>query len=598
MADNSLENLLEKQTAEIEKLKTRITIIEEQLASGLAATYTATALEDTASPPENSEPAAPAGDDFWTWLGKASLLPRIASVSFTLVIALLLRTLTNSEIIARHTGSVIGVAYAIGLIFLGWRLIAGKNRIGPVFPMSGGILMFIIILETHARFAAISSPVAYSILLATMAAMVAIGHNYEFPLLASVGIIGASCCTFILDFQTPNFLVQACFLLIANLAAFLVANKPDRKELTRWTMLFTTGVFWTHWLIVLYNTFDKKLAVPTLANPNWFVPLIAAYTLAFFLMTVHRGFRLKQLTILDTLIPTVTGLTFYMMTQTVLIPWLHIETTVGAGGIIWAAILFTTAFFATRKTPVDAVSANTFTVASVAVFLAAAPTITQNLLIAISLWSIGALLLLKLSWHSKIGGIRLSSYLLQIIACATGVLSGAFAIQHADISPFTLTVTTAMMLLSGFHYYMSRKKFLVAGNGFFGIIDKKDYSAIAMLIASLTYGFYMLQQVAMLIITPDPADFNNIITGLRSIFINGGAFLLILMGIKNKNKDLLGTALAVFIVGAAKVFGYDLFEISGVPLVLSVFSFGAAAALGSLALSRWQKQSPATETSS
>ena len=220
----------------------------------------------------------------------------------------------------------------------------------------------------------------------------------------------------------------------------------------------------------------------------------------------------------------------------------------------------------------------------------AAPAITPNLLITIPLWSLGALLLLKLSWHSKVGGIRLTSYLLQIVACATGVFSGVFSIEQAGNAVFTSTVATVLMALGGFHYYMSRQNIFITDNGFYGKIDKKDYSAVALLIASLISGFYMLQHLATFALSPAAAEFPSIITGLRSIFINGGAFLLIMMGIRNKNKDLLGTALAVFIIGAIKVFGYDLFEITGVPLVLSVFSFGAAAALGSVAFSRLQKQ--------
>ena len=599
MANNYLENLLEMQAAEIEKLKNRIMHIEERMAPALdSIPLIGETIKSAPLTEDHKTMVKSESDDFWTWLGKASLLPRIASLSFTLLIALLLRTITNNEIIARQTGSFVGLTYAIALIFFGWRLIAGKNRIGPVFPMCGGILMFFIVLETHARFAAISSPVAYSMLLATMAAMVAIGHKHDFPLLASVGIISASICTFLLDFQSPNFPVQACFLLIANLAAYFITNKPGRKELTRWAMLLTTGIFWTHWLIVLNNTFDKNLDLPLLAGPNWFAPMIITFSLTFFAMTVHRGFHLKQLTILDTLIPTITGLTLYLMAQTVLTVWLHIETTVGAAGMIWAAILFATAFWATKKSPVNRISANIFTVASVAVFLAAAPAITQNLLIAIPLWSLGALLLLKLSWHSKIGGIRLTSYLLQVIACASGVLSGSFAIIQTESIAFTTAVTAVLMLISGFHYYMSRQNILITNDGFYGKTDKNDYSAVALLIASLISGFYMLQHLATFALIPSTADFTSVITGLRSIFINGGAFLLIILGIRNKNKDLLGTALVVFIIGAIKVFGYDLFEITGVPLLLSVFSFGAAAALGSVALSRLQKQTPTTKSCS
>ena len=66
-------------------------------------------------------------------------------------------------------------------------------------------------------------------------------------------------------------------------------------------------------------------------------------------------------------------------------------------------------------------------------------------------------------------------------------------------------------------------------------------------------------------------------------------FLIIMMifGLLKKNREILYTAIAVVVIGACKAIGYDLFKIHGIPLVLSVFSFGAAAAVGSMVLSRW-----------
>jgi hypothetical protein len=49
-------------------------------------------------------------------------------------------------------------------------------------------------------------------------------------------------------------------------------------------------------------------------------------------------------------------------------------------------------------------------------------------------------------------------------------------------------------------------------------------------------------------------------------------------------------AILVTLIGAIKVFLYDLIGIHGLPLVFSVFSFGMAAAVESLALGKWQKQ--------
>jgi hypothetical protein len=46
----------------------------------------------------------------------------------------------------------------------------------------------------------------------------------------------------------------------------------------------------------------------------------------------------------------------------------------------------------------------------------------------------------------------------------------------------------------------------------------------------------------------------------------------------------------VILLGAGKVFLFDLFKMKGVPVMLGVLSFGLAAAVGSWVLGNWQRQ--------
>ena len=48
--------------------------------------------------------------------------------------------------------------------------------------------------------------------------------------------------------------------------------------------------------------------------------------------------------------------------------------------------------------------------------------------------------------------------------------------------------------------------------------------------------------------------------------------------LKGRNKELIIVAGIVALIGASKVFIFDMFGIKGVPLVLSVFSTGVVAA--------------------
>ena len=85
------------------------------------------------------------------------------------------------------------------------------------------------------------------------------------------------------------------------------------------------------------------------------------------------------------------------------------------------------------------------------------------------------------------------------------------------------------------------------------------------------------------------ADPANTIKGGRSIIINLAATSLLVMGGRRHDPELVWIAVFLAIVGCMKVFLVDLFGASGIPLVLSVLSFGVVAMVGSIVMGRWHK---------
>ncbi|HEX7573184.1 MAG TPA: hypothetical protein VF514_08820, partial [Bacteroidota bacterium] len=77
----------------------------------------------------------------------------------------------------------------------------------------------------------------------------------------------------------------------------------------------------------------------------------------------------------------------------------------------------------------------------------------------------------------------------------------------------------------------------------------------------------------------------------QSIIINLAALGLGLYAFLTRNREIRNVAILVIAVGAVKSVS-DLLGTKGVPLVLSVFSFGLAAATQSITLSRWPRPSP------
>jgi hypothetical protein len=90
----------------------------------------------------------------------------------------------------------------------------------------------------------------------------------------------------------------------------------------------------------------------------------------------------------------------------------------------------------------------------------------------------------------------------------------------------------------------------------------------------------------------------------QSLIINLAAAVLLMLSLRQRSKELRNVGVLVTAVAAAKVV-LDVVALKGVTLLVSIFSFGVAAAVASVVLGRWGKVatpsaavSPADETDS
>jgi hypothetical protein len=128
----------------------------------------------------------------------------------------------------------------------------------------------------------------------------------------------------------------------------------------------------------------------------------------------------------------------------------------------------------------------------------------------------------------------------------------------------------------------------------FGRFDRTDRSAILLLLAGLVCSFYMIKVGLYHALGTLPADSQkDAFRCAQSVIINSAAIGLILFAYLRQNREIRNVAILVTVVGGIKVFLYDLLGTHGLPLVFSVFSFGLAAAIESLALGKWTRQQPA-----
>ncbi len=573
-----LTNQLSKQNARLAALENALAGIEaDGHAMGAVSAGPDQVPEDQAILPVTS-----------SWAGSGSFLARLAAICFILVIALVLRTLTDSGIIGAKAGSMIGTGYAALLIAIGWKLLRAGSGLGPIFPVCGALLMFSLILETHARFAAYTTVTAYTILFFTLLPLAIMGRRYQRSLFPAVGLIGAACTAFALDFPVPFFPQLAFFLLAINVVAYLQVT--GRARWVQAVLYAMTITFWYLWALKLHAPMVKGIETTPEVALSWYLPMTLATVFILMGFSVYRSYQHGDaLSLFDIALPTINVLWLYPACSLVVIPLVGDDTLLGYGGLALAIVHFLVAGAIFRFSRHGGPGICAYVFAGATLMVMATLAAVENILPALPLWGAVAVILSFASRACEIGGIRLTSYLLQVVATILGIGYGVLLPGTPDPMLATLAAG-ALAVMSAFQYTWSRQHPLACSVGFFKKVDPMDHTAILLLLTALVDGFLMLQLVAydLLASSADPV---NALLGAQSVFINLGAMGLMIYGLMKRQREILYTSIGIVVLGAFKALGYDLFKAHGVPLVLSVFSFGAVAAVGSVVFSRWSQVS-------
>jgi hypothetical protein len=191
-------------------------------------------------------------------------------------------------------------------------------------------------------------------------------------------------------------------------------------------------------------------------------------------------------------------------------------------------------------------------------------------------------------WGS--GAVRVTSYLLQV--CAVVTLAHYFLAHGLPASPLAGTVPSAALAAAALvHYRWCRRHVPPARSPFFETYDTEDLSGAVTLLAALTGAFFLLRVIAWWIILPAGPGGPEVFRCTQSIIINLAALGLGLYAFHTRNREIRNVAILVIAAGAVAS-ASDLLGAKGVPLVLSIFSFGLAATTQSITLSRWHRVPP------
>ncbi len=144
------------------------------------------------------------------------------------------------------------------------------------------------------------------------------------------------------------------------------------------------------------------------------------------------------------------------------------------------------------------------------------------------------------------------------------------------------------------HYRWCRRRNPPGESAFFQRIDKGDFSAIVILLAALLNGFFTLRLIVNRVLSAllAPAVLGNALSCSQSVIINLSAVALMVYAQAQRSREVRNVAILVTLIGAGNVFLYDLIRSHGLPLVISVLSFGLATAVESVILGRWPSPSP------
>lgn len=589
MADDALETKVEQLaaqvqalTATVEKLSARMDPAQAKAPPSLAA--------GAPSPWEEpaSDEAGEVTEELLSWAGRAALLPRLSTLCFLLVAALILRTITDNGIINTLLGSALGMGYATILMLAGWRSYSKESPLAPVFAACGAILMAVIVVETHTRFQSLPLVPAYLTLMATAIAMAVISYRFSVFVPISAGTLGMCLAGAAIDYPNPFFPYLAMILWTANVLGFFAA-RLQRCSWLRWIVLAVSVMMLFLWAVKLGLPLARHEQAPAALALPWFLPVLALFLLTYLALALAGIIRsgAERVARFDYLLPTINVIWAYSAAYYVISVSEGSRALLGWTGLCSAIIhLWLGVWLAGRKAA-EGSGANACIFAGATLLALALPAATGGLLLSLPVLAVAAVFLAIMSRVWDNGGVRITTYILQLYACGALTL----ILRNSSTAADFLTVIPAGLLaiISLFHYQWCRKSPPPAHSAFFARFDKLDRSAALLLLAALLSGFFALRSCIYQFLLILPGDIANSFRCAQTVLINSAAMGLMSFAFVLRNREIRNAAILVTMIGAIKVFLYDMLGAHGVPLVASVFSFGLAAALESIALGRWQK---------
>ena len=579
---------LEKRVADLEARVAVLTETVQQLQEESVKGDTGENIQKTNTPRKLAVQGS-ASEEILSWVDKSYILSRIATTSFIVAIAVALRTASDSGAIDLQIGSFLGMLYALGLIIYGWVAYRKESIQAPVFTLWGTIVMCGVVVEAHRVFATVPTEVAYVAMAVTGLIGTINSRVHRVALPVFVGTLGMSFGSFALDYPSPVFPYLAIILGLANIFA-TYATGLLRASWLRWLLLALTLFMVQIWDLKL-NIYLSKLAPEDLEfSVQGLMPSIG------FLGLVFAGIALlgvlgkvqEKISKFDIVLPVLNVCWIFLGAKYAINQGLTTPVIFGWLALMGAFMHLGVAWWLAHRVEGGNVGTTSFALAGGLLMAFSAPMALGHAVIASALVGILAIGIAWLSVQRNNIGLRLGSYLLQFYACSALV----YLLWATDGTKPSVVGALSSGLLASIafvHYFWSRRHAPAPGETLLHKINKNDRGGGVLLIAALFSGFFTMRVGLYQGLNFLHAATRSNFDGAQSVLINVTAIVVLWLSLMRRNKELRNVAIVLIVIGAGKVFLMDLVSLKGMPLMISVFTFGLVAAFASFVLGRWNK---------
>ncbi len=582
----------------------RIADLEEQVALLTQAVSELRSARETVSTPETAVKKPPRkrsveggpSEEILSWVDKSYILSRVATTSFIVAVAVALRTASDSGVVDLQIGSFIGMLYAMGLLIYGWFAYKEGSIQAPVYTLWGTLIMCSVVVEAHRVFATVPTEVAYLAMALTglVGTMISRMHHVALPVF--VGTLGMSFGSFALDYPSPVFPYLVIIMGLANVFA-TYATRLLRASWLRWLLLILTLFMIQIWDLKL-NIYLSKLTPENLEfSVQGLMPSIGFLGLVFVAISLLGvlGKVQEKISKFDVVMPVINVCWIFLAAKYAINQGLTTASTFGWIAVVAAVAHLAIAWWLAHRSEGGSLGTTSFALAGGILLAFTAPMALGHAVIASALVALLAIGMAWLSMRRNNTGLRLASYLLQLYACSALV----FLLWSTDGTRPSVVGALSSGLLASIafvHYFWSRRNPIVAGETLLHKLNRHDRGATVLLVAALFSGFFTMRVGLYQTLDFLHAATRSNFDGAQSVLINVTAIVVLWLALLRHNKELRNVAVFLIVIGAGKVFLMDMVNLKGMPLMVSVFTFGLVAASASFVLGRWNKSPGEVET--